>query len=65
VPARVDLACPPHDPRANDALPSVRSQLFSLGLPQRLILFALLFVAEWGPLLVLFTKLAAPACYYR
>jgi len=50
VPARVDLACPPHDPRANDALPSVRSQLFSLGLPQRLILFALLFVAEWGPI---------------
>jgi exosortase E/protease (VPEID-CTERM system) len=49
VPVRIDLACPPGGSRTNDALPSTPRQFFSLGLPQRLILFALLFVAEWAP----------------
>jgi exosortase E/protease (VPEID-CTERM system) len=49
VPARIDLACPPRDQRTHDASPSTPRRFFSLGLPQRLILFVLLFVAEWGP----------------
>ena len=50
MPVHIDLACPPRDPRTNNTSPSAPNRFFSLGLPQRLVLFVLLFVAEWGPI---------------
>ena len=45
-----------HDPTSSNISSSATNSFFSLGLPQRLVLFALLFAAEWSPITNLIHK---------